>query len=171
VVLAHRAAEDGVLVEQRGGAAGVAGKKGLCEISSVHIGSASFIEAPPYRFEIRSASHKTPKPGSPARGTRTGRPINVAFDLLGRRWALRVLWELREERLGFRALQERCEGMSSSVLRDRLRELVEARILDTDGDGRYGLTSDGKKLLRALEPLSRWAQRWGERAQSPPPRR
>jgi DNA-binding HxlR family transcriptional regulator len=118
---------------------------------------ASFIEAGPYRFEIRSA---TPQPGSPARGTRTGRPLNVAFDLLGRRWALRVLWELREERLGFRALQQRCEGMSSSVLRDRLRELTAARILDTDGDGRYGLSKDGKKLLSALEPLSRWAQDW-----------
>jgi DNA-binding HxlR family transcriptional regulator len=82
-----------------------------------------------------------------------------------------VLWELREERLGFRALQQRCGGMSSSVLRDRLRELTEARILDTDGDGRYGLTGDGKKLLRALEPLTRWAQRWGEAAQSPRPRR
>jgi DNA-binding HxlR family transcriptional regulator len=169
VVVAHRAAEDGFLVEQLGGAAGIAGKEGLCEIASVHIGSASFIEAPPYRFEIRSASHKTPKPGRPARGTRSGRPLNVAFDLLGRRWALRVLWELREERLGFRALQQRCEGMSSSVLRDRLRELTEARILDTDAEGRYGLSADGKGLLRALEPLSRWARRWGE-AQAPPRR-
>jgi DNA-binding HxlR family transcriptional regulator len=72
-----------------------------------------------------------------------------------------VLWELREERLGFRALQQRCEGMSSSVLRDRLRELTEAGILDTDPEGRYGLSADGKKLLTALEPLSRWAQQWG----------
>src|SRR3954462_3325862 len=102
---------------------------------------ASLIEAPPYRFEIRSA---TPKPGSPARGTTTGRPINVVFDLLGRRWAMRVLWELREERLGFRALQQRCERMSSSVLRDRLRELAEAGILDTDQDGLYRLSPDGE---------------------------
>jgi DNA-binding HxlR family transcriptional regulator len=102
-----------------------------------------------------------PVPGRPARGTRTGRPLLVAFDLLGRRWALRVLWELREERLGFRALRERCDGMSSSVLRDRLSELVEARIVDTDADGRYGLTADGRGLLAAIEPLSRWAEAWG----------
>jgi DNA-binding HxlR family transcriptional regulator len=87
----------------------------------------------------------------------------VAFDLLGRRWALRVLWELRGERLGFRALRQRCDGMSSSVLRDRLAELVEARIVDTDTDGLYGLTADGRSLLEALEPLSRWAERWGRR--------
>jgi DNA-binding HxlR family transcriptional regulator len=87
----------------------------------------------------------------------------VVFDLLGRRWALRVLWELREERLGFRALQARCDDMSSSVLRDRLRELVESGIASADDDGRYGLTDDGRELLRALQPLSRWAEAWGAR--------
>jgi DNA-binding HxlR family transcriptional regulator len=81
-----------------------------------------------------------------------------------------VLWELRDERLGFRALQQRCDAISSSVLRDRLKELTAARILDTDDDGRYGLSAEGKKLLRALEPLSRWAQRWGAGA-GPRPRR
>ena len=103
----------------------------------------------------------TPRPGRPARGTRTGRPLLVAFDLLGRRWALRVLWELRDEPLGFRALRERCDGMSSSVLRDRRGELAEAGIVAAGEDGRYGLTDDGRGLLVALTPLSRWAEDWG----------
>ena len=102
-----------------------------------------------------------PRPGQPARGTRTGRPLLVAFDLLGRRWALRVLWELRQDSVGFRALQERCEGMSSSVLRDRLAELTGAGLLETDNAGRYGLSSHGRALLQALDPLSRWADEWG----------
>src|SRR3954466_14416119 len=79
----------------------------------------------------------TPQPGQPARGTRTGRPLMVAFDLLGRRWALRILWELRGGPRGFRLLQERCGGMSSSVLRDRLKELTDAAIVETDDGGRY----------------------------------
>lgn len=102
-----------------------------------------------------------PRPGRPARGTRSGRPLLVAFDLLGRRWALRVLWELREEHLGFRALQERCEGMSSSVLRDRLAELVGAGLLETDDAGHYGLSGHGHTLLEALKPLASWAEDWG----------
>lgn len=102
-----------------------------------------------------------PRPGRPARGTRTGRPLLVAFDLLGRRWALRVLWELRDEHLGFRALQDRCEGMSSSVLRDRLTELVGAGLLETDDAGRYGLSPHGQALLEALKPLALWADDWG----------
>jgi DNA-binding HxlR family transcriptional regulator len=84
----------------------------------------------------------------------------VIFDLLGRRWTLRVLWELRDEALGFRALQARCDDMSSSVLRDRLRELTESGIVAPD-DGRYALTGEGRELLRALQPLSKWAQEWG----------
>jgi DNA-binding HxlR family transcriptional regulator len=105
-----------------------------------------------------------PRPGRPARGTRTGRPLLVAFDLLGRRWALRVLWELRDEHLGFRALQERCGGMSSSVLRDRLGELTGAGILETDEDGRYGPSAQGKGLMRALAPLNGWADQWAASA-------
>src|SRR5262245_19705746 len=101
------------------------------------------------------------RPGRPARGTRTGRPLLVAFDLLGRRWALRVLWELRAEPVGFRALQERCEGMSSSVLRDRLAELTGAGLLETGDDGRYALSEHGRGLLTAMKPLSRWADEWG----------
>jgi len=38
---------------------------------------------------------RTPKPGTRVRGSRTGRPIMALIDLLGRRWALRVVWELR----------------------------------------------------------------------------
>jgi DNA-binding HxlR family transcriptional regulator len=87
------------------------------------------------------------------------------FDLLGRRWTLRVLWELREGGLTFRELQARCEGMSSSVLNQRLRELRDAGIVtQQDGTG-YNLTHEGYALLDALSPLHTWAGRWNDRAQ------
>ncbi|HEU4841660.1 MAG TPA: helix-turn-helix domain-containing protein [Ilumatobacteraceae bacterium] len=84
----------------------------------------------------------------------------AALDLLGRRWALRVLWELRGEALGFRALQAACDDMSSSVLRDRLGELTEAGLVARAEGDRYTLTPLGADLRRALAPLGRWAQRW-----------
>jgi DNA-binding HxlR family transcriptional regulator len=84
----------------------------------------------------------------------------VAFDLLGRRWALRVLWELRDEAVGFRQLQQRCDGMSSSVLHERLRELAGARLIEVDEAGRYRLAAQGAGLLGALAPLSQWAEGW-----------
>jgi DNA-binding HxlR family transcriptional regulator len=86
------------------------------------------------------------------------------LDLLGRRWTLRVLWELRSPAPSFRELQERCDGMSSSVLSARLAELREAGALAAGADGAgYALTAEGQKLLDALEPLDAWAKRWARR--------
>jgi DNA-binding HxlR family transcriptional regulator len=81
------------------------------------------------------------------------------LDLLGQRWALRVLWELRDgEALTFRVLQERGGGLSSSVLSARLGELREAGIVER-GDGGYRLTAEGRALQEALLPLNDWAKR------------
>jgi len=102
----------------------------------------------------------TPRPGRPVRGSRTGRPIMALLDLLGRRWALRVIWELRDDPVPtFRELQERAGGVSSSVLTDRLAELTEAGIVRRDVDG-YTLTARGRDLLVCLMPLERWAADW-----------
>jgi DNA-binding HxlR family transcriptional regulator len=106
----------------------------------------------------------TPKPGKPVRGSQSGRPIMALLDLLGRRWSLRILWEIREESVGFRALQERCDGMSPSVLSQRLMELQEAGIVQQNKDADYTLTQDGISLLQSLAPLNDWALHWAERA-------
>jgi DNA-binding HxlR family transcriptional regulator len=92
------------------------------------------------------------------------------FDLLGRRWTLRVLWELREGPVGFRELQARCEGMSSSVLSQRLHELREAGVVIAVRGSGYALTDEGVALLDALAPLHAWSARWGARAPSSPER-
>jgi DNA-binding HxlR family transcriptional regulator len=84
------------------------------------------------------------------------------LDLLGRRWALRVIWELREGPVTFRTLQQRCGGMSSSVLGQRLRELRAAEIVEAGGEG-YRLTGEGRRLLDAYQPLGAWAERWEQR--------
>ena len=84
------------------------------------------------------------------------------FDLLGRRWSLRVIWELREETLTFRELQSRCEGMSSSVLNDRLAELRAAGIAEANPEG-YAITEEGNRLLELYPPMQAWAERWAER--------
>jgi DNA-binding HxlR family transcriptional regulator len=100
-----------------------------------------------------------PRPGVPVRGSTTGRPLMAALDLLGQRWTLRVIWELRSEALGFRELQRRCEQMSSSVLSARLATLMEAAVVHLGDDG-YRLTPLGKDLITALRPLQSWADDW-----------
>lgn len=80
------------------------------------------------------------------------------FELLGRRWALRVLWELQDGPLGFRALQTRA-GISASVLARRLAELVAAGVLEQDTERHYALSTDGRALTQLLGQLERWAAR------------
>jgi DNA-binding HxlR family transcriptional regulator len=100
-----------------------------------------------------------PTVGKPARGSRTGRPIMAALDLLGRRGALRVIWELRESSLTFRALQDAAQT-NPALLNTRLKELRQAGLVEHVGDG-YALTQLGRELLSAIAPLSQWATRWG----------
>ena len=108
-----------------------------------------------------------PTPGRPVRGSSTGRPLMAALDLFGRRWSLRIIWELRHGALGFRALQQSCDTMSSSVLRQRLSELVEARIVQQGPDAAYGLTELGQDAHRALRPLIRWSNDWADALAAP----
>ncbi|MGH1358630.1 MAG: winged helix-turn-helix transcriptional regulator [Burkholderiaceae bacterium] len=102
------------------------------------------------------------KSAASVRGSTTGRPIMAALDLLGRRGSLRILWELREERvLTFRSLQE-AAATNPSLLNTRLRELREAGIVAHEGQG-YLLTASGKQLMTALAPLTVWAGKWAGR--------
>ena len=88
--------------------------------------------------------------------------MHAALELLGRRWALRVVWELRAgEPLSYGELRARCDGMSTSVLRDRLVELLDAGVVAQGDDGSYALTRLGASLAAALQPLEPWARRWG----------
>lgn len=100
----------------------------------------------------------TPMPGQSVRGSTSGRPIMVLLDLLGRRTCLRILWELRDESLKFRALQASAET-SPSVLNTRLKELRAAKLVITTPDG-YQLTQTGRSLLSHISPLYEWAETW-----------
>jgi DNA-binding HxlR family transcriptional regulator len=91
----------------------------------------------------------------------TTRPIMRLLELLSRRWALRVLWELRDGPHGFRTLQQRCGDVSPTSLSQRLKELSDARILTVDDKG-YQYSRSGKELVARLMPVYEWASRWSE---------
>lgn len=84
-------------------------------------------------------------------------PFIQLMDLLGRRWALRILHELHQAPLGFRDLASRCGGMSSSVLSTRLAELRLAGIIEQSSGQPYSLTDRGRELTTILMQLSDWA--------------
>lgn len=93
------------------------------------------------------------------RGSRTGRPIMRLLDLLGRRWTLRIVWELREEPKRFRDLQDLI-GASPTIVNTRLAELREAKLVELDESVGYRLTALGKELLQLFLPLHTWSDKW-----------
>ena len=101
------------------------------------------------------------------RGSRTGRPIMALLDLLGRRWTLRVLWELQDGPLTSRALRSACDEISPTVLQARLAELRDARLVDHAPGQGYGLTPLGLELLDAFLPLYGFAERWAKTVDDP----
>jgi len=98
------------------------------------------------------------------RGSQTGRPIMALLDLLGRRWTLRIIWELRDGPLTSRALRTACDDASPTVVQARLSELREAALVElVAGDG-YRLTPLGRELMESFQPLNRFAERWSKRS-------
>jgi DNA-binding HxlR family transcriptional regulator len=83
--------------------------------------------------------------------------MEVVLELLGRRWALRCVWELRRTTLSFSDIRRRTR-ISPSVLSARLTELVDAGVMERDAAARYRLSGRGRELARVLYDLNRWAE-------------
>ena len=86
------------------------------------------------------------------------------LDLLGRRWTLRIVWELREQPLTSRALRAACDEASPTVLQARLSDLRQAGLVELMPASGYRLTELGKELLETFLPLHCFAERWSKRS-------
>jgi len=93
--------------------------------------------------------------------THTQRPIMRLIDVLGKRWALRIMWELRDQRMTFRALRMKCDDVSPNSLNSRLKELRHLNLLDHNSEG-YGYTKWGHELGAQLMVLNDWSKEWGQ---------
>jgi len=105
--------------------------------------------------------NKLPMPGTKVRGSKTGKPIMALLDLLGRTWALGIIWHLNTAPATFRELQERCEQISPSLLNTRLKELKSLSIITTNEQG-YTLTEQGQDLFGIISPLGLWSKSWAK---------
>nr|WP_320131553.1 helix-turn-helix domain-containing protein [uncultured Holophaga sp.] len=83
------------------------------------------------------------------------------FDLLGRRWAMGILWQLSRGPATFRGIQSACESISPAILNARLKDLRQAGLV-LHGEGGYRLTELGRELYGLLEPFGTWAFKWGQ---------
>ena len=109
---------------------------------------------------------KFPMPGTPVRGSRTGKPLMAVFDLLGRSWTIGILWHLSDGGdATFGELQQRCEAISPTTLTTRLNELRQGGLIARI-DQRYTATPLGRELFEMLEPLGEWSREWAKKISS-----
>lgn len=87
----------------------------------------------------------------------TSVPMASALALSGRRWAFRIVWELRVGPLSFRALQAACGTISPSVLQHRLHGLRDVGIVERIPRLGYRLTASGERLFQVLTALDKWS--------------
>jgi len=78
-----------------------------------------------------------------------------ALDLAGRRWTLRIVWELRVGPLNFRALRAACGDISPSVMQRRLHELRESGVVEKIPRLGYRLSASGERLFQVLAQLDK----------------
>lgn len=86
--------------------------------------------------------------------------IGQLLSLLESRYAIRVLWALRDGHpQTFRHLQDAVGGITPNTLNTRLKQLREACLIDHVNKG-YLVTSAGADLLKRMGDLSAFATKW-----------
>jgi DNA-binding HxlR family transcriptional regulator len=86
--------------------------------------------------------------------------ISQLLDLLESRYAMRVLWALKDGHAQtFRLLQDSVGGITPNTLNTRIKELREAGLVNHGSDG-YCVTPSGSDLLRRINELQAFAAKW-----------
>ncbi|MCZ0734298.1 winged helix-turn-helix transcriptional regulator [Phreatobacter sp. AB_2022a] len=98
---------------------------------------------------------------------RSGCPINLSLEIFGDKWSLLVIRDIIfGNRRHFRELMRSEEGISSNILADRLKMLVEMGMLTKSDDpshkqkALYSLTEMAISTLPILANLAAWGRRW-----------
>ena len=107
-----------------------------------------------------------PGRGTQARARRSRCPVACALDVLGDRWTLLIVRDLKHGRTRFRDFAASPEGIPTNILSDRLERLLQYGIVEQipadDGTKRsaYRLTKKGGTLLPVIKALRDWGLAW-----------
>jgi len=86
--------------------------------------------------------------------------VGQLLSLLESRYAIRVLWALRDGHAQtFRLLQDSVGGVTPNTLNTRIKELRAAGLITHGKDG-YIVTSQGADLLKRMAEIPAFALRW-----------
>ncbi|MFT7115397.1 MAG: DNA-binding HxlR family transcriptional regulator [Rhodoferax sp.] len=95
-------------------------------------------------------------------------PIGELLSLLESRYAIRVLWALKDGHpQTFRLLQDSIGGITPNTLNTRIKAMRAAGFVTHGRDG-YVVTPSGADLLKRLGDLTAFATKWVAGQAKPP---
>ncbi|WP_027188179.1 winged helix-turn-helix transcriptional regulator [Desulfovibrio cuneatus] len=89
--------------------------------------------------------------------------LTLAMDIVGGKWKMVILWQLRNGVARFRELKRLLNGITQKMLTQQLRELEEAGLITrtvypvVPPKVEYRLAEEGTKLIPALDALCQWS--------------
>ena len=87
-------------------------------------------------------------------------PVATAVSLIGGKWKLLIIRNLKERSWRFNELQRDIEGISQKVLTDSLRQMIDDGLVyrhdyqEIPPKVEYGLTELGKEMLPIIDALA-----------------
>ena len=87
-------------------------------------------------------------------------PVATAVSLIGGKWKLLIIRNLKERPWRFNELQRDIEGISQKVLTDSLRQMIDDGLVyrhnyqEIPPKVEYGLTELGKEMLPIIDALA-----------------
>ncbi len=92
--------------------------------------------------------------------TKENAAIGQLLSLLESRYAIRVMWALKDGHpQTFRLLQDSVGNITPNTLNTRIKELRAAGLMDHGNNG-YVVTALGADLLKRMGDLSAFASKW-----------
>lgn len=94
--------------------------------------------------------------------------VDLFVDILGNKWKILIIWNLRNHTLRFSELQKKMHGVNSNTLTIHLRELEHQKIIsravfpEVPPRVEYSLTEYGKDLFPVFEAIRIWGSHYLE---------
>lgn len=95
-------------------------------------------------------------------------PVELTVNLIGDRWKILILRDLRQRTMRFNELRESVPGISQKVLTNRLRELEADGLVSRQAYAEipprveYSVTDLGRSLTPIFEAMNSWGEWYKE---------
>jgi len=95
-------------------------------------------------------------------------PVELFCEVMGSKWKILIIWNLKDHTLRFTALQKKMHNVNSKTITTHLRELEDLKIIsrtmypEVPPRVEYSLMEYGKGLLPVFDAMRTWGLKYLE---------